>query len=92
MEELKKLGHRKINRGTIGAILWEVSDQISMNTNPSVYPTVLVVRKGTKHLGPGFWELDKGTNPPCNITPLQRTLVERQYRADVYNLNWFCHC
>lgn len=68
MTELKKKNHRKINRGTIGSIVGEVSDQISLTTNPSVYPSSIVVHKGTKDTGKGFWTLGEGTLPPNTIS------------------------
>ena len=45
MDKLKRLGHRKINRGTIGGIVGEVSIMVANSTNPSVYPSAIVVKK-----------------------------------------------
>ena len=63
MDQLKSLGHRKISRRTIGKIVGEVSNQVSRVTNPSIYPSAIVVRKDTNQPGNGFWGLEEGTNP-----------------------------
>ncbi len=92
MDSLKDKGHRKINRGTIGKIVGEVSTQISQVTSPSVYPSAIVVNKNTSRTGHGFWGLDAGTAPPSEVPPNQRTQMLRQYQNDVFNRNWSCDC
>ncbi len=62
MDELKLRKQRKIQRGIIGFILDEVNQQVSANTNPSIYPTSIVVHKGTKNPGVGFWRVDERPN------------------------------
>jgi len=92
MNHLKALGHNKINRGTIGAIIGEVSTQVAQNTYPSVYPSAIVVRKGTNKPGNGFWGLNMGTKPPSEITPRHRNSKIQQYQNDVFTRNWNCNC
>lgn len=92
MNQLKARGHAKINRGTIGAIVGEVSNQVAQNTNPSVYPSSIVVRKGTNRPGNGFWGLTMGTNPPSRVSTHQRRIALQQYQNDVFNRNWNCNC
>lgn len=90
--QLKRLGHRKINRGTIGDIVGEVSAQVSQITTPSIYPSAIVVHKGDQNVGEGFWEVDTGTNPPSKAPPNQRKDALKQYQADVFNRPWNCNC
>ena len=92
MNQLKNLGHRKINRGTIGKIVGEVSNQVSRVTNPSIYPSAIVVRKDTNQPGNGFWGLEEGTNPPSRVPPDQRRNVIRNYQNDVFSKSWNCNC
>ena len=92
MSQLKGIGHAKINRGTIGAILGEVSNQVAQNTNPSVYPSSIVVRKGTNQPGNGFWGVNMGTNPPSIAPNAQRRIALQQYQRDTFNRNWKCGC
>jgi len=89
---LKQLGHRGINRGTIGSIVGEVSIQISQVTNPSIYPSAIVVRKDTGKPGEGFWGLDSGTNPPSRVPKNMRAKALQQYQHDVFHRTWNCHC
>lgn len=86
--QLKDLGHRKINRGTIGGIVGEVSLQVSQEITPSIYPSAIVVHKGTDKPGDGFWSLDKGTNPPSEVSPEQRQEALSRYQNDVFNRFW----
>ena len=92
MNQLKQLGYRKINRGTIDGIVGEVSNQVSQLTNPSVYPSAIVVRGGSNQPGPGFWGLNSGTNPPNRVTQNQRRIQLDQHQQHVFNLNWACNC
>ncbi len=92
MSRLKALGYKRINRGTIGAIVGEVSNQVAQNTNPSIYPSAIVVRKGANKPGSGFWGLNMGTNPPSGIPSGQRNLAIQQYQNDVFTGNWNCNC
>lgn len=91
-KQLKRLGHRKINRGTIGDIVGEVSAQVSQVTNPSIYPSAIVVHKGDKSIGVGFWGVDTGTNPPSEVSPNQQKDALPQYQNDVFNKPWDCNC
>lgn len=90
--ELKSLGHPKINRGTIGDIVGEVSIQVSQVTNPSIYPSAIVVHKEDKTIGEGFWGLDTGANPPSKVPVNQRQNALQQYQSDVFNRPWNCNC
>jgi len=90
--ELKNLGHRKIYRGTIGDIVGEVSIQVSQVTNPSIYPSAIVVRKDTNQVGIGFWGLHTGTNRPLEVSQNQRRNKLREYQNDVFNRPWNCNC
>jgi len=92
MNQLKHLGHERINRGTIGPIVGEVSDQVSQVTNPSVYPSAIVVRIGTNQPGIGFWSLDEGTNPPSDVPTNQQQGALEQYQQDAFNRPWSCSC
>jgi len=92
MVQLKREGHRKINRGTIGHIVGEVSTQVAQVTDPSVYPSAIVVRKDTNKPGEGFWGLDTGTNPPEKVPNNQRDLTLQQYQKDVFSKPWRCDC
>lgn len=92
MNQLKCLGHQKINRGTIGKIIGEVSDQVSQVTNPSIYPSAIVVRRGTSQPGDGFWGLIMGTNPPSGVPHNQRRNALQQYQNDAFNRSWSCNC
>jgi hypothetical protein len=85
MIELKKNNCRKINRKTIGNIVGEVSDQVSLTTKPSVYPSSIVVHKGTKETGKGFWNLDEGTLAPKTIRVDLRKKSLDQYQKDVFD-------
>jgi hypothetical protein len=91
-KQLKRLGHRKINRGTIGDIVGEVSIQVSQVTSPSIYPSAIVVHKGDKNVGIGFWEVDTGTNPPSKVPPNQQKEALLRYQNDVFNKPWDCNC
>jgi len=92
MNRLKQLQHRRITRGTIGGIVGGVSSQVSKITNPSVYPSAIVVRKDTGEPGDGFWKLDMGGNPPSKVTFSLREGQRNQYKKDVFKLNWSCNC
>ncbi|MFC2068676.1 hypothetical protein ACFLTP_06670 [Chloroflexota bacterium] len=92
MNCLKNQGHKKIYRGTIGNIVGEVSNQVSQITNPSIYPSAIVVRKGTKQAGPGFWNLHRGTAPPNSVTKNHRRKQMNQYQQDVFMFDWDCNC
>ncbi len=87
MESLKKMEHSKINRQTIGYIVGEVSNVVSERTNPSVYPSSIVIRKDTGKPGIGFWNLEKGTHPPSKNS---KTL--KDYQDDVFLEKWDCKC
>lgn len=89
MNQLKQQGHKKINRGTIGPIIGEVSIKVSQSTSPSVYPSAIVVQSITKQPGDYFWGINTGTNPPNGIPFLQRHNVLKQYQQDVFNSNWY---
>jgi hypothetical protein len=88
MNKLKKSGYRKIHRGTIGSIVGEVSDQVSLTTNPSVYPSAIIVHKGTEDTGKGFWALEEGTLPPKSIPVELRKKALGQYQKDVFDKIW----
>jgi hypothetical protein len=90
--ELKSFGHRKIYRGTIGDIVGEVSVQVSQLTNPSIYPSAIVVRMDTNRVGVGFWGVDRGTNPPSEVPQNQRQNKLQQYQNDAFNRPWNCNC
>ena len=90
MEKLKAMGHRKINRGTIGWIVGEVSNKIAINTNPSIYPSAIVVRKGTQSPGSGFWTLKVGTDPPSKVSSSRRRYALLRYQHAVFMSNWKC--
>ena len=92
MNELKSLGCPKINRGTIGHIVGEVSVQVSQITNPSIYPSAIVVRSGTNQPGDGFWGVNTGTNPPSGVPRNNRRNALQQYQNDVFNRLWGCKC
>jgi len=95
IDQLKARGHHTrapINRITIGKIVGEVSDQVSQNTNPSVYPSAIVVRRGTNRPGKGFWGLSKGTNPPSRVPSANQRAAIRQYQNDVFTRKWACNC
>jgi hypothetical protein len=92
MVELKHKDHRKMNRRTIGHIVGEVSTQVAQVTDPSIYPSAIVVRKDTNQPGKGFWGLDMGTNPPEKVPNNQRDLTLQQYQNDVFNKPWSCNC
>lgn len=92
MNELKRLGCPKINRGTIGHIVGEVSVQVSQITNPSIYPSAIVVRSGTNQPGDGFWGVDTGTNPPSGVSCNNRRNALQQYQNDVFSRPWGCKC
>jgi hypothetical protein len=92
MQMLKKKKHEKINRRTIGHILGEVSNQVSQSTNPSVYPSAIVIRKDTSEPGKGFWGLDMGTNPPSKVPQNKRQNTLQHYQNDVFNRPWNCNC
>lgn len=88
MNELKRLGCPKINRGTIGSIVGEVSIQVSQITKPSIYPSAIVVRSGTYQPGEGFWGVDTGTHPPSRVAHNNRGNALQQYQNDVFNRPW----
>lgn len=92
MEQLKQNGHEKINRGTIGHIVGEVSVQVSLITNPSIYPSSIVVRADTNKPGDGFWGIDTGTAPPENVPLEQRQYILQRYQRDVFDRPWNCNC
>jgi hypothetical protein len=94
MIQLKHLGHRGINRGTVGSIVGEVSIQVSQLTNPSIYPSAIVMRKDSNQPGRGFWDLDTGNNPPEKVPPNQRENQLNEYRRNVFNRLslWSCDC
>ena len=92
MDQLKARGNRKINRATIGGIVGEVSAQVSKVTNPSIYPSAIVVLKGTNYPGNGFWGIDTGTNPPKNVPEKMRRVVIRRYQDDIFSREWDCNC
>lgn len=85
MNQLKDKGHRKISRRTIGLILGEVCNQVAQATDPSIYPSVIVVRKDTKKPGKGFWGLYVGANPPGKVPHDQRGKTLQQYQKDVFD-------
>jgi len=85
MDKLKRLGHRKINRGTIGGIVGEVSIMVANSTNPSVYPSAIVVKKNSIEPGKGFWGLDRGTNPPSMVPPDKRREALSEYQETVFS-------
>jgi len=90
--ELKRLGCPKINRGTIGHIVGEVSVQVSQITNPSIYPSSIVVRVETDQPGDKFWDNNTGTHPPSGVPCDNRRDALQQYRNDVFNRPWGCKC
>jgi hypothetical protein len=92
MGRLKDRGHRKINRGTIGHIVGEVSNQVAQVSGPSIYPSAIVVRKDTNQPGEGFWGLDMGTNPPLKVPHNQRVHMLQKYQNDVFSKPWSCNC
>lgn len=92
MIQLKQLGHRRINRGTIGGIIGEVSNQVAQLINPSVYPSAIVVRAGSNQPGDGFWGLNMGANPPHRVPQARRQTQLKQFQQDVFNLSWSCNC
>lgn len=92
MCELKKLNHHAINRGTIGAIVGEVSMQVSESTKPSVYPSAIVIRKDTDEPGEGFWGLDSGTHPPDKVARSDRKSRLSEYQQKIFNNSWGCDC
>ena len=80
MSQLRQLNHRKIFRGTIGIILDEVNLQVSSITNPSIYPSAIVVHRGTTEPGPGFWNVACGLKPPVGIAANRRSVQLQQYQ------------
>jgi hypothetical protein len=93
MNELKALGCPKINRGTIGDIVGEISVQVSEATKQhSIYPSAIVVRRDTKQPGDGFWGVRAGTNPPSRVPRNGRRDALRQYQNDVLKRPWACKC
>lgn len=88
MDKLKKRNHTKINRGTIGSIIGEISNQISLITKPSIYPSSIVVHKGSTNTGIGFWALKKGTMPPSKIPIKNRKMALSTYQRDVFQKPW----
>jgi len=85
MNQLKQRGHKKISRRTIGAIVGEVSIQVSAITNPSVYPSSVVIRKDSGVPGEGFWGVDSGTFPPNKVPKNQQKVALRQYQKNVFD-------
>jgi len=92
MNLLKDRGHEKINRGTIGHIVGEVSSRIAQFTNPSIYPSAIVVRKDTNQPGRDFWGLDTGNNPPSQVAPDQRAQMLQKYQSEIFSMSWSCNC
>jgi hypothetical protein len=93
MNRLKAVGCPKINRGTIGHIVGEVSVQVSDATKQHpIYPSAIVVRHDTKQPGDGFWGLRAGTNPPSRVPRNNRRGALRQYQSDVLQRPWTCRC
>lgn len=92
MDQLKKAGHGKINRGTIGHIVGEVSNQVAKTTAPSTYPSAIVIRKDTGQPGRGFWGLDTGTDPPLKVPHKQKAYRLQKYQDDVFSKHWSCAC
>jgi len=92
MNELKLRGCQKINRGTIGHIVGTVSEEVSRNTNPSIYPSAIVVRSSSSNPGAGFWTVDTGTNPPSKVPLTNRKNALKKYQDDVFNTPWGCNC
>lgn len=92
MKRLKHREHEKTNRGTIGHIAGEVSNQVAQVTNPSVYPSAIVVRSDTNQPGDGFWGLNMGTSPPSKVYHNQRVQMLQQYQNGVFNRPWSCNC
>jgi hypothetical protein len=85
INQLKQHGHRKISRRTIGTIVGEVSIQVSGVTNPSVYPSSVVIRKDSGAPGEGFWGVDTGTLPPNKVPENQRKVALQQYQKNVFD-------
>jgi hypothetical protein len=85
INELKRRGHKKISRRTIGSIVGEVSIQISLATNPSIYPSSIVVRKDTENPGEGFWGVDTGTSPPSSVPLKERSVRLKRYQNDLFD-------
>ncbi len=85
INQLKQSGHKKISRRTIGTIVGEVSIQISDVTNPSVYPSSVVIGKNSGTPGEGFWEVDTGTLPPNKVPANQRKVALQQYQKNVFD-------
>ena len=92
MDELRRLGCSKINRGTIGSTVGEVSVQVSQITKPSIYPSAIVVRNSTSQPGEGFWGVNTGTNPPSSVVRINRQKALQQYQHDEFNRPWGCKC
>ena len=88
MAKLKEKSHPKIYRGSIGHIIGHVSDQVSFITNPSIYPSSIVVHKGTCDTGDGFWALERGTLPPIKVLEDNRKAQLSKYQNDVFEKNW----
>ena len=84
MNQLKR-GHKKISRRTIGLIVGEVSIQVSAITNPSVYPSSVVIRKDLGVPGKGFWGVDTGTLPPNKVPENQRKVALQQYQKNTFD-------
>jgi len=88
MAKLKENGHPKIYRGSIGHIVGHVSDQVSEVTNPSIYPSSIVVHKGTWNTGDEFWTLEGGTLPPNKVIKANRKAQLSMYQNDVFKRTW----
>lgn len=88
MDKLKEKNHPKIYRGSIGHIVGHVSDKVSVITNPSIYPSSIVVHKGTWITGDGFWDLEEGTLPPNKVPIKNRRAALSSYQRDVFEKTW----
>ena len=85
INELKRLGHTKISRRTIGSIVGDVSIQISRVTDPSIYPSSIVVRKDHDTPGEGFWGVDSGKSPPSDVKTKQQKIKLQEYQKNVFD-------
>ncbi|MCX8173440.1 MAG: hypothetical protein N3F63_02360 [Thermoplasmata archaeon] len=84
---------RYINRFTIGRILDEVNKQVANTTNPSIYPSSIVVTKDTGKPGDGFWEVQYGTQPPARVQQQNRVDALTKYQQAVFDVSkWSCNC
>jgi hypothetical protein len=89
MDSLKAKNHRNIQRGSIGHIVGHISEQVAIATMPkSIYPSSIVVLKGTCNTGDGFWLVDEGSNPPSNIASGAKKKALQTYQPATLNGNW----